>query len=92
MPPIHSGPDTYRQVRLRNLVREGWSGIYVEFKRRANLIPSLGGAFTGAIASSAGAPDGHRVAAAVFPVAAGNLFNGGRRWPSFSDIPARESA
>lgn len=28
-------------VRLRNLVREGWSGIDVQLKRRANLIPNL---------------------------------------------------
>jgi len=30
-----------RFVRLRNLVREGWSGIEVQLKRRANLIPNL---------------------------------------------------
>ena len=30
-----------RLVRLRNLVREGWSGIEVQLKRRANLIPNL---------------------------------------------------
>jgi LemA protein len=28
-------------VRLRNLVEEGWSGIDVQLKRRANLIPNL---------------------------------------------------
>lgn len=28
-------------VRKRNLVREGWSGIDVQLKRRANLIPNL---------------------------------------------------
>ncbi len=28
-------------VRLRNMVREGWSGIDVQLKRRANLIPNL---------------------------------------------------
>ena len=28
-------------VRQRNLVREGWSGIDVQLKRRANLIPNL---------------------------------------------------
>ena len=30
-----------RLVRLRNLVKEGWSGIAVQLKRRANLIPNL---------------------------------------------------
>ncbi len=30
-----------RLVRLRNLCREGWSGIDVQLKRRANLIPNL---------------------------------------------------
>ena len=30
-----------RLVRLRNLVEEGWSGIDVQLKRRANLIPNL---------------------------------------------------
>jgi len=30
-----------RLVRNRNLVREGWSGIDVQLKRRANLIPNL---------------------------------------------------
>ena len=30
-----------RLVRLRNLVKEGWSGIEVQLKRRANLIPNL---------------------------------------------------
>ncbi len=30
-----------RLVRLRNMVREGWSGIEVQLKRRANLIPNL---------------------------------------------------
>lgn len=30
-----------RLVRQRNLVKEGWSGIEVQLKRRANLIPSL---------------------------------------------------
>ena len=30
-----------RLVRLRNMVREGWSGIDVQLKRRANLIPNL---------------------------------------------------
>ena len=28
-------------VRQRNMVREGWSGIDVQLKRRANLIPNL---------------------------------------------------
>ncbi len=28
-------------VRRRNLVREGWSGIDVQLKRRANLVPNL---------------------------------------------------
>ncbi|GAB6905002.1 Protein LemA [Desulfosarcina cetonica] len=30
-----------RLVRLRNMVREGWSGIEVQLKRRSNLIPNL---------------------------------------------------
>jgi LemA protein len=30
-----------RLVRLRNLTREGWSGIDVQLKRRSNLIPNL---------------------------------------------------
>jgi LemA protein len=30
-----------RLVRLRNMVGEGWSGIDVQLKRRANLIPNL---------------------------------------------------
>ena len=30
-----------RFIRLRNLVEEGWSGIDVQLKRRANLIPNL---------------------------------------------------
>ncbi len=30
-----------RLVRLRNLVKEGWSGIEVQLKRRADLIPNL---------------------------------------------------
>ena len=30
-----------RLVRLTNMVEEGWSGIDVQFKRRANLIPNL---------------------------------------------------
>ena len=30
-----------RLVRLRNLVREGWSGIDVQLKRRTDLVPSL---------------------------------------------------
>ncbi len=30
-----------RLVRNRNLVQEGWSGIEVQLKRRANLIPNL---------------------------------------------------
>lgn len=30
-----------RLVRQKNLVKEGWSGIEVQLKRRANLIPSL---------------------------------------------------
>jgi len=30
-----------RLVRKRNLVEEGWSGIEVQLKRRANLIPNL---------------------------------------------------
>lgn len=28
-------------IRLRNLVREGWSGIDVQLKRRADLVPNL---------------------------------------------------
>ncbi|VVC75019.1 hypothetical protein AQUSIP_02940 [Aquicella siphonis] len=33
---------TYNQlVRLQNLTREGWSGIDVQLKQRANLIPNL---------------------------------------------------
>ncbi|MGW8220833.1 MAG: LemA family protein [Syntrophobacteria bacterium] len=33
---------TYNKlVRLRNMVEEGWSGIDVQLKRRANLIPNL---------------------------------------------------
>ena len=30
-----------RLVRQRNLAREGWSGIDVQLKRRADLIPNL---------------------------------------------------
>jgi len=30
-----------RLVRFRNMVHEGWSGIDVQLKRRANLIPNL---------------------------------------------------
>ncbi len=30
-----------RLVRLKNMVMEGWSGIDVQLKRRANLIPNL---------------------------------------------------
>jgi LemA protein len=30
-----------RLVSLRNMVREGWSGIEVQLKRRSNLIPNL---------------------------------------------------
>jgi LemA protein len=30
-----------RLVRLRNLVREGWSGIDVQLKRRTDLVPNL---------------------------------------------------
>lgn len=30
-----------RLVRLRNMVKESWSGIEVQLKRRANLIPNL---------------------------------------------------
>ncbi len=30
-----------RLVRLKNMVKEGWSGIDVQLKRRANLIPNL---------------------------------------------------
>ncbi len=30
-----------RLVKLRNLCKEGWSGIDVQLKRRANLIPNL---------------------------------------------------
>ena len=30
-----------RLVRYRNLVREGWSGIETQLKRRSNLIPNL---------------------------------------------------
>jgi len=33
---------TYNKlIRLRNMVEEGWSGIDVQLKRRANLIPNL---------------------------------------------------
>ncbi len=28
-------------IRLRNMVEEGWSGIDVQLKRRANLVPNL---------------------------------------------------
>ena len=30
-----------RLIKLRNMVEEGWSGIDVQLKRRANLIPNL---------------------------------------------------
>ncbi|MEE8393263.1 MAG: LemA family protein [Rhodospirillales bacterium] len=30
-----------RLIRNRNMVEEGWSGIDVQLKRRANLIPNL---------------------------------------------------
>ena len=30
-----------RLVRKRNLVEEGWSGIEVQLKRRADLVPNL---------------------------------------------------
>src|SRR6201988_4204242 len=30
-----------RLVRMRNLVREGWSGIDVQLKRRTDLVPNL---------------------------------------------------
>src|SRR5215510_2141994 len=30
-----------RLVRLRNVVREGWSGIDVQLRRRTNLVPNL---------------------------------------------------
>jgi LemA protein len=30
-----------RLVRMRNLVREGWSGIDVQLKRRSDLVPNL---------------------------------------------------
>jgi LemA protein len=30
-----------RLVRLRNMVREGWSGIDVQLKRRSDLVPNL---------------------------------------------------
>jgi len=30
-----------RLVRLRNMVREGWSGIEVQLKRRSDLVPNL---------------------------------------------------
>ena len=30
-----------RLIRLRNLVREGWSGIDVQLKRRSDLVPNL---------------------------------------------------
>ena len=30
-----------RLVRKKNMVKEGWSGIDVQLKRRANLIPNL---------------------------------------------------
>lgn len=36
-----------RLVRLRNLVREGWSGIDVQLKRRADLVPNLVSAVKG---------------------------------------------
>jgi LemA protein len=36
------GIATYnRLVRLRNLTQQGWSGIDVQLRRRANLIPNL---------------------------------------------------
>jgi LemA protein len=34
-------------VRLRNEVREGWSGIDVQLKRRADLVPNLVAAVRG---------------------------------------------
>lgn len=36
-----------RLVRLRNMVQEGWSGIAVQLKRRADLIPNLVETVTG---------------------------------------------
>src|SRR5215510_14299452 len=30
-----------RRVRLRNVVREGWSGIDVQLRRRTDLVPNL---------------------------------------------------
>src|SRR6202035_1650142 len=30
-----------RLIRLRNLAREGWSGIDVQLKRRSDLVPNL---------------------------------------------------
>lgn len=30
-----------RLIRLRNMTREGWSGIDVQLRRRADLIPNL---------------------------------------------------
>ena len=30
-----------RLIRARNLVREGWSGIDVQLRRRSDLVPSL---------------------------------------------------
>src|SRR3979490_2413417 len=30
-----------RLIRLRNLAREGWSGIDVQLKRRTDLVPNL---------------------------------------------------
>lgn len=36
-----------RFVKLRNLVEEGWSGIEVQLKRRANLIPNIVSAVKG---------------------------------------------
>ncbi len=40
--PIAFGIAIYNKlVRRKNLVEEGWSGINVQLKRRANLIPNL---------------------------------------------------
>ena len=37
----YAGVTFNRLVRLRNLVREAWSGIDVQLKRRADLVPNL---------------------------------------------------
>ena len=38
---VYAGLLFNRLVRLRNLAREGWSGIDVQLRRRADLVPNL---------------------------------------------------